>query len=56
LSLERQPRGPNAKQILPGVLRLRAGDWRIFYGIDDAKRVVMISRILRRNERTYRDF
>lgn len=34
--------------------RLRSGDWRILYEIDDARRLVLISRVLRRSEKTYR--
>ena len=36
--------------------RLRVGDWRVIYEIEDARRVVRILRILRRSEKTYRDF
>lgn len=51
------------KQPLPrGVLKLRGnkhrvrqGNWRIFYLLDTAERVVTITDVLRRNERTYRD-
>ncbi len=35
--------------------RIRQGNWRIFYDIDAAARVVTITDVLRRNERTYRD-
>ncbi len=35
--------------------RVRQGNWRIFYEIDDAERIVTITNVLRRNERTYRD-
>lgn len=52
-----------AQQPLPrGVLKLRGnkhrvrqGNWRIFYLLDTAERVVTITDVLRRNERTYRD-
>ena len=33
--------------------RVRVGDWRVIYEIDDASLVVRIARIVRRNERTY---
>ena len=35
--------------------RLRVGDWRILYEIDDERRLVSISRVIRRSEKTYRD-
>ncbi len=34
--------------------RLRTGDLRIVYSIDDAERVVVILRVARRSESTYR--
>jgi mRNA interferase RelE/StbE len=36
--------------------RLRVGDWRVIYEIDDGRRLLLISRVLRRSEKTYRDF
>lgn len=45
-----------------GVLRLRTrehrvrwGNWRIFYTVDNQQSLVVITDVLRRNERTYRD-
>ena len=34
---------------------MRQGNWRIFYDINDDARVVTVTDLLRRNERTYRD-
>ena len=34
--------------------RLRVGDLRVVYGIDDAHRLVIVLRVARRNESTYR--
>jgi mRNA-degrading endonuclease RelE of RelBE toxin-antitoxin system len=34
--------------------RLRVGDVRIVYGIDDASRSIVVLRVARRNESTYR--
>ena len=36
--------------------RARTGDWRLIYQINDSAQVVLIIRILRRSEKTYRDF
>lgn len=33
--------------------RLRVGDWRIFYDVDDTRRKVILLAIRRRNEQTY---
>ncbi len=35
--------------------RVPVGNWRIFYIVDDQQKVVTITDVLRRNERTYRD-
>lgn len=55
LALARDPRPPGAA-VLAGSSswRLRVGDVRIVYAIDDAARVVVILRVARRNESTYR--
>jgi mRNA interferase RelE/StbE len=34
--------------------RIRAGDVRVIYAIDDERGVIIVLRIARRNERTYR--
>ncbi len=34
---------------------MRQGNWRIFYEIDDDARIVTVTEVRRRNERTYRD-
>ncbi len=35
--------------------RVRQGDWRAIYSVDDGRLEVLVLRVLRRNERTYRD-
>ena len=35
--------------------RLRAGDWRVIYEIDDTQHLIVVARVLRRSEKTYRD-
>lgn len=43
-------------QKLEGPLhRIRVRDWRIIYGIHDPERRVVILRITRRSEKTYRN-
>ena len=51
LALANTPR-PSGSLKLTGrdVYRLRVGDWRIVYGIDDAARTVTVARVLHRRE------
>ena len=55
-SLEQDPRHPGVRPVrsMPGSLRMRAGHYRIIYEVDDARRVVSVSRIARR-DKAYRD-
>ena len=55
LALARDPRQPGAGPLVASSFwRLRAGDLRIVYAIDDAARTVVILRVARRSESTYR--
>jgi mRNA interferase RelE/StbE len=55
LKLEDDPRPPGCRKLqgLDG-WRVRAGDWRIIYHIDDKAQVVTIVEVRRRREDTYR--
>ena len=55
LALARDPRPPGAV-VLAGssFWRLRVGGIRIVFAIDDAARTVVVLRVARRNESTYR--
>ena len=55
LALGIEPRPPGVTR-LSGTdwWRLRVGDLRVVYAIDDDRRVVIVLRAARRNERTYR--
>jgi len=51
--LVEDPRPPGVKALtgkLKGRLRVRVGDWRIVYRVDDTARTVVITNIGRRNE------
>jgi mRNA interferase RelE/StbE len=50
LELARDPRHPGALKLRDrqGLWRVRAGDWRIFYEIDDAGRTVSVALITHR--------
>lgn len=54
LSLESTPRPPGVKKLKDHLHRIRVGDWRILYAIDDHEKTVIVLRILRRSERTYK--
>ena len=54
LVLESNPRPHGVKKLDGPLHRIRAGNWRILYGIDDHQKVITILRIVRRSERTYK--
>jgi mRNA interferase RelE/StbE len=55
LALAVEPRPPGAVRLTgTDVWRLRVGDLRILYVIDDAASLVIIVRVARRSESTYR--
>ena len=55
LALGLEPRPPGAMCLVDSDWwRLRVGDLRIVYAIDDEHRLVIVLRVARRNERTYR--
>lgn len=54
LGLARNPR-PHGVNKLEGPLhRVRIGNWRVIYAIEDDKQTVTVLRVLRRSERTYK--
>jgi mRNA interferase RelE/StbE len=55
LGLAHEPRPPAATKLAGSVFwRLRVGDLRVIYAIDDAARLVIVLRVARRSESTYR--
>jgi mRNA interferase RelE/StbE len=55
LALGLAPRPPGATRLVDSDWwRLRVGDVRVVYAIDDEQRLVIVLRVARRNERTYR--
>ena len=48
------PRPSGVTKLYGTVYRIRVGDWRIIYNIDDVGSVVLIEAVRRRNEGTYR--
>lgn len=53
-SLRANPRPPGLKKLDDKLYRIRIGDWRVAFAIVDRERRVVILRIARRNERTYK--
>jgi len=55
-ALERNPRPSRAKKLSDsGLWRIRVRDFRVVFAIDDEKRLVIVVRVARRNEDTYRN-
>ena len=54
-ALKENPRPHSIVQLEPNVYRLRVGDYRVIYKVFDAEQLVIIGRVVRRSERTYRD-
>ena len=55
-SLADAPRPYGIKQLSPGVYRLRVGNYRVIYRVLDEERLVIVGRVCRRSERTYRQW
>jgi mRNA interferase RelE/StbE len=55
LALAIEPRPPGAAKLAGSAFwRLRTGELRIIYTIDEQRRLVIVLRVARRNESTYR--
>ena len=53
--LAENPRPTGVKKLGGIKHRIRVGDWRIIYAISDRDRLVLIGKITRRSEDTYKD-
>ena len=53
-ALARDPRPDGIKQLEPNVYRLRVGQYRVIYKVLDDEHLVIIGRVARRGEATYR--
>ncbi len=55
-ALADDPRPPGMVQLEQDVYRLRMGDYRVIYKkVLDEERIILVGRIVRRSESTYRD-
>ncbi len=54
-ALEQEPRPPRVKKLAEsGLWRIRVGYFRVVYSINDEERLVIVVRVARRTEDTYR--
>ena len=54
-SLEQEPRPPRVKKLAEsGLWRIRVGSFRVIYAIDDKESLVVVVRVAKRTEDTYR--
>jgi len=54
-ALAEDPRPAGVRQLEPNVYRLRVGQYRVIYKVLDDEQLVLIGRVIRRGEATYRD-
>jgi len=54
-ALEQEPRPPRVKKLaLSGLWRIRVGRYRVVYAIDDKQGLVIVVRVAKRTEDTYK--
>ena len=53
-TLADDPRPPGVKQLELNLYRLRVGDYRVIYKVFDDEKVILIGRVARHSESTYR--
>lgn len=52
--LAKAPRPPGVRKLKDDLYRIRVGAYRVIYWLDDTERLIVITRVARRDERTYR--
>lgn len=55
LALSKNPRPFGVKKLDEKLYRFRVQDWRLIYAIFDKEAKILILRIVRRNEKTYKE-
>ncbi len=53
-NLKENPRPIGCKKLFESLYRIRIGDYRVIYWIDDKEKTIIITKVERRKERTYR--
>jgi len=54
-SLRDQPRPPSSEKLEDVLYRVRVGEYRIIYAVFDEEVVIVVCKVARRTEATYRD-
>ena len=54
LALEDDPRPPGCRKLFDDIYRIRVGNYRVIYRIDDEHKEVVVGKVARRREDTYR--
>lgn len=54
-NLKDTPRPVGCKKLFESLYRIRIGDYRVIYWIDDRNQTIVITKVERKKERTYRD-
>jgi mRNA interferase RelE/StbE len=55
LALQDDPRPRGCRKLFRDIYRIRIGDYRVIYRIDDEHREVVVGKVARRREDTYRE-
>ena len=54
LALEDDPRPRGCRKLFDDIWRIRVGDYQVIYRIDDGRKEVVVGKVARRREDTYR--
>jgi mRNA interferase RelE/StbE len=54
LALEDDPRPRGCRKLFDDIWRIRVGDYRVIYKIDDERKEVVVGKVVRRREDTHR--
>lgn len=54
-ALQDEPRPSGAVQLQANIYRIRVGDYRVIYKVYDEKQLILIGRVARRGESTYKE-
>lgn len=55
-NLKGTPRPVGCKKLFESIYRIRIGDFRVIYWVDDKNKTIVITKVDRRKERTYKHF
>lgn len=55
ISLAHNPRPQGVTKLFDRVHRIRIGNYRVIYSIFDREKIILITKVAKRNENTYKD-